>query len=285
MSCENPEFRAKIFDLFEGSVQAEERKAVESHLETCADCRQLLGEYRAMSAGLKSAFTRLSRSHLSAEDVVAFADSPESLDKSKHDAIEHHLDICDTCAEKVEMLTAVNREMVQGRDRLSVLQQILDGLKSLPDFIAALTKKPIVITVATLLLITPVALFVGRSLLTVHPTIEFFEQGDASFLKSQMRTEGELPVIKDVGGYASIGLYFEPHFNDETYQLQLRDDKGKVMTETKLDERSYVVGQGFKFRLGTKDLSPGRYRLNIQISRTSRPEETSAEVYVFVLSR
>lgn len=102
-----------------GSLDADERAAVERHVEGCPSCSALLEQARGQSN-----FVRIAREtrgdHIEPSLLTRFVEAPESLEPEARDRIEATLASCRTCREARDLLLDVGARLEQAesaRDR------------------------------------------------------------------------------------------------------------------------------------------------------------------------
>lgn len=105
----------------EGSLAAAERRAVESHLADCEECRGWIAAYRLLAEGLADP-----AGHLSADDLSRFALAEETLDASQRERCVGHVEICASCAEEIQLVRGAASEArrvepAAGRDLLPAI--------------------------------------------------------------------------------------------------------------------------------------------------------------------
>lgn len=90
--------------------------AVDSHLAACEECRQLVGAEIEMETVVSNFHHRLvsdvsaiGSDHLSYEQVENFVDG--KLKKNERDALQIHLEVCESCAEEADDLRAFRSEL------------------------------------------------------------------------------------------------------------------------------------------------------------------------------
>jgi anti-sigma factor RsiW len=83
-----------------GSLEPEERREIDDHLEGCASCRKALVETRLAS--------EVFAQHIPTVALVAYAadEAPEGIDRIDPGLLERHLEDCPQCAAELEMARA-----------------------------------------------------------------------------------------------------------------------------------------------------------------------------------
>ena len=91
--------------------------AVDNHLATCEECRQRIGANIEIEAVLSDFHRRLvldvdalESDHLSYEQLVKLVD--DELNQNEPDALQIHMEVCESCAEQVNELRAFRSELL-----------------------------------------------------------------------------------------------------------------------------------------------------------------------------
>lgn len=97
----------KLTRFAEESLGEAERRELEVHLGSCAECRDWLETQRALAAVLEPAAPeRPAPVHLTSEDLCAFALAEETLDEVTRQRCARHLWDCLECEEEVGLVRA-----------------------------------------------------------------------------------------------------------------------------------------------------------------------------------
>lgn len=100
MRTKNDHIESLLSHYLDGELSAEQRKRFESHLATCAPCRQLLTTHRR-TVSLLTDYGKKQTGHLSTEELIRYHERTLGSSWKKHRA-ESHLQACGLCAELLE---------------------------------------------------------------------------------------------------------------------------------------------------------------------------------------
>jgi anti-sigma factor RsiW len=89
-----------------GTLDADERRLVESHVSACAACAELLD----LSMRLERSIATDASLHPEPESLTAYAEDRGSLPLAAQERIESHLESCPTCRQECQMLAVVEDE-------------------------------------------------------------------------------------------------------------------------------------------------------------------------------
>lgn len=95
--------------LHRGDLDESERRAVETHLAGCGDCRSLSETVRTLQHVTPTG--DVDPDHPFADEIVAYALDPGTLHDGDRDWIRTHVRRCRTCAEDLERVVETERRM------------------------------------------------------------------------------------------------------------------------------------------------------------------------------
>ncbi len=170
------------------TLDAEDRRRVDEHLQGCEPCRELLVHARAMAEEPVAQLDVETR-HVQSGLLLEFLESPAALDVEARDRIQRHLDVCEICRDSLAIVRALPPESPARETETGLLQRVWQALAA-----TVLRPAPALAYLLLLAVLTPTWIYLrsgrvpdliaGEPIATVGPTVRVVGE-------ERMRAEGD----------------------------------------------------------------------------------------------
>jgi predicted anti-sigma-YlaC factor YlaD len=278
MKCTDSRLRELLFDYVDGALSGDLLREITDHVGECSECSLLADEYGQTAADLKVMFRQASSRHIENELLVSFVETPRGLDQMQRSQVQLHIDLCDHCRNKVDMLGAVISEQRWGL--WSSVQEIAGRMREV--VFRPLTTHPRLAMVTAAI---AVALVIG----TLHlygpdqgPLMDIGTTAEVVWLRELVRSGFDIPIIRERQGRIDVGVPFRAYFDEEAYRARLLSPSGQMLIEAEILPAHYN-DPGARVRIRSSGLEPGKYQLLIVKSRLDDSSFVATATYPFEL--
>jgi len=242
-------------------LSSDDRAFVQRHLDDCSTCRDFAAAKRDLLQVWREDYALASRTHVSEEVLVQYADRPNELESSIREKVEAHLTYCDPCATELQLLHDLAAQLSQASP--APIKKAPSGTNV---GVRRLLWTPLfgyaVAAVVTLLLGYPAWqwMAVSDNEALVPPNDIVIEE--VHHLTEQTRnTNGVTEIFRS--DERTIRLVFNFWSDpDLYYTVSVKDSAGKTIAERPLGDEAMRRGTG-QVAIRSELLVDGRYLLDI----------------------
>ena len=268
----------------------DEKGEIEGHLGSCASCRALLEQARALKEVLPGAGSEVLLAHVQAEHLTRYARDPRALEPRLTSWIEEHLQSCAPCREAFEIVRDLESIEKPGAEPARTAAR--PERVTLWDRLARTVLHPVPAMAYLALLVAVVGVWIGgrdTSTPTPHTPLELLPPGVSLYPEERFRSEGSQeaePVEIAIEAGRDLHLRVHTEIDDRiladeaaAFHLEITGDGQSVATRH-LDRAELSDLGILDLKLSGEALRAGEsYRLEVRLDHpaSSRHDEVLFE--------
>ena len=276
MNCQDRELRELLVEFELGRLTDVQEDQVRKHLASCSDCQSDLRFIKALRKDLVELKRIETRKHPTVDELVAYVESPLSLEQSRKSQLRQHLIFCANCRAEYDHLSELESAIAQTGEHTSLNSEAAG--RSVQNRLSSLIWHPI----------TASAIAAGIGLIFFFAGVLKSPQDEKSWsvplqrIEQQMRATNVMSKVYRSPEDRRIGLEFAPPAGQFAgLRLILLDSSGTEVSKSNLPGR-FSNGMRGEIFLNSKGLADGPFRLSVDGTELGTQRVVKA-VYEFEL--
>lgn len=277
MACSDPRYQHLLADAVLGRLSAGEMFQVQSHLRSCASCRDAFKAGAILAGKDYEALLQEFGEHFSEEDLAKYYADREQLKQSQLDAIESHLEVCTLCRGELRLLEQVERELVTGA---AAQRHATAGVESTSDRVRSVLLHPVFAAAVLIIVAMPVIMQWQGGKEQLTPATPGIPQ--AIELKESSRSAGVIQTVAifATDNYLHLRIPYPHQVDTHRYFVTIRREEDSQSALASVWLRYSQAGK-IDALMEADSLMAGRYELKVLDIGSELPIDTLVTTFLF----
>ncbi len=279
MACTDPRYQHLLADAVLGRLSAGEMFQVQSHVQSCASCRDAFKAGAVLAGKDHEALLREIGEHISDERLTQYYSDRGRLSHSQREAIESHLATCTLCYGELRLLEQVEQELVSG---VAAQRRRNEAVGSTWDRVRSIVLHPVFAAAVLLIIAMPVILQWQSEKDRQAPLTTGVPQ--AVDLKEASRSAGGIQTVtmSAADSYLHLRIPYPHQVDAHHYYLTISRDQDSQRVIPPVWLRYTQAGK-MDALIEAAGLAAGRYELKVFDIDRDMPDDTLVTSFIFNL--